>query len=107
MKKSISLFNRVLLIASGILLLISIFVPLWQIQLDAPQYPEGLTLKIFANKLGGDVEIINGLNHYIGMKTLHAQDFIEFQILIYIVLFFAVFAFITAFLKSKKLKSRI
>ncbi len=103
MKKTISLFNRVLLIASGILLLISIFVPLWQIQLDAPQYPEGLTLKIFANKLGGDVEIINGLNHYIGMKTLHAQDFIEFQILIYIVLFFAVFAFITAFLKSKKL----
>lgn len=47
--------------------------------------PEGLGLSIYANKLGGDVDIINGLNHYIGMKTLHAEEFIEFTVLPYII----------------------
>lgn len=40
----------------------------------APQYPEGLLMYINANSLTGDVNIINGLNHYIGMKTLHAKS---------------------------------
>ena len=60
---------RILLIIGGVLLVIVLFVPLWQIQLSAPQYPEGLILKIYPHKLGGNVNIINGLNHYIGMKT--------------------------------------
>jgi copper chaperone NosL len=55
----------------------------------APQYPEGLVLQIFANKLAGDVDVVNGLNHYIGMKTLHADDFAEFKILPYILIFFS------------------
>ena len=29
-----------------------IFVPLWRIELAAPQYPEGLFLLIYPNKLG-------------------------------------------------------
>ncbi len=64
---------------AAVLLVISLLVPIWQIDLDAPQYPEGLRLLIWANKIAGDVEIINGLNHYIGMKTLHSEDFIEFR----------------------------
>ena len=66
-----------------------LFVPLWRIELSAPQYPEGLSLLIFPNKLAGNVDIINGLNHYIGMKTLHTADFIEFTVLRYIIIFFA------------------
>lgn len=53
--------------------------------LDAPQYPEGLMLEIWPNKIAGDVDIINGLNHYIGMKTLKTSDFIEFTVLPYII----------------------
>jgi copper chaperone NosL len=60
-------------------------VPLWSIDLIAPQYPEGLQLKIFPHGLGGDVEVINGLNHYIGMRTLHSEDFPEFTLLPYII----------------------
>ena len=81
--------SKVLLIISAALLIISIFYPIWRIELDAPQYPEGLALLIYSNKLGGDVEIINGLNHYIGMKTLHAEEFIEFTVLPYIIGFYA------------------
>ena len=29
----------------------------------------------YANKNWGDVEIINGLNHYIGMASLHTENF--------------------------------
>lgn len=66
-----------------------LFTPMWRIDLNAPQYPEGLKLLIFSNKLGGNVDIINGLNHYIGMKTLHTEDFVEFRVLPILIGFFA------------------
>lgn len=94
--KILSTFSRVVLLVSGLLFIGSIFVPMWKIELSAPQYPEGLVLKLHATKIAGDVDIINGLNHYIGMKTLHSEDFIEFKILPYILAGFALTAFIIA-----------
>lgn len=93
---------RIVLVICGLALLIVLFVPLWQIELAAPQYPEGLVLKMFPNKLAGNVDIINGLNHYIGMKTLHTKDFFEFTILPYLIGFFAVACFICAFINKQK-----
>jgi copper chaperone NosL len=100
---SLTLLSRSLLIIAGLALAVSIFVPIWRIDLDAPQYPEGLRLLIFADRLGGNVDIINGLNHYIGMKTLHADEFIEFTILPYIIGFYALFSIITAFSGKRKI----
>lgn len=49
-------------------------LPLWSIGLVAPQYPEGLGMLIRINTIGGfkdgDLQSINGLNHYIGMKEI-------------------------------------
>ena len=59
-------------------------LPLWHILLDAPQYPEGLEMKIWLNGLSGNIEQINGLNHYIGMKHIVIDDFREFKILPYV-----------------------
>ncbi len=98
----ISLLSKAMLVVAAILLAISIFVPLWYIDLDAPQYPEGLKLQIYPDKLAGDVDIINGLNHYIGMQTLHADNFIEFKVLPYIIGFFAVLSLIVALIGSRK-----
>lgn len=100
---SLSKLSKILLITSGIGLIISIFVPLWAIYLEAPQYPEGLGMFLHANKITGDYEIINGLNHYIGMKEIHQEDFWEFKILPYALGFFAALAFLTVFLNNKKL----
>ncbi len=103
MKKSkISIFSRGLLLLASVLLLSSIFFPLWRIELTAPQYPEGLVLQLHADKIAGNVDIINGLNHYIGMKTLHAENFFEFSVLKYIFIGFAVFGLIFTFIDSKK-----
>jgi copper chaperone NosL len=76
---------------------------MWRIDLDAPQYPEGLSLKIHATDIKGDVEIINGLNHYIGMKTLHKEDFPEFKILPYCIIFFVALFIISGFINRRKM----
>ncbi|MEO6948317.1 MAG: hypothetical protein ABI123_01700 [Ginsengibacter sp.] len=98
----LSVLSKVISAICGLALIAVLFVPLWQIELSAPQYPEGLVLKMYPNKLGGNVDVINGLNHYIGMKTLHAENFLEFTILPYIIGFFAAFCFLIVFINRKK-----
>lgn len=98
----ISSLSKILLVTAGIFLIGSLFFPIWRIELDAPQYPEGLVLLLWANKIAGDVEIINGLNHYIGMKTLHTENFFEFTVLPYIISFFALFSLVVLFINRKK-----
>lgn len=102
LENSMSKTNRLLVAIAGLALIIVLFVPLWQIDLIAPQYPEGLVLIIYPHKLGGNVDIINGLNHYIGMKTLHTKDFFEFVILPYCIIFFVLSFLLTAILGKKK-----
>jgi copper chaperone NosL len=99
----ISTLSKGVLLLVMVLLVSSIFVPMWRIELSAPQYPEGLVLKLHADKIAGDVDIINGLNHYIGMKTLHKEDFVEFTVLPYIFVFFGVFALVTAIIAKKNI----
>lgn len=94
-------YPRFLLLFSAILMPLVVFLPIWRIELDAPQYPEGLKLLIHANDIKGDLDIINGLNHYIGMKTMHKEDFIEFTILPYAIIAFAV-VFLIGFLINKR-----
>lgn len=93
--------SRILAIICSLGLIAVLFVPLWQIELSAPQYPEGLVLKIYPDKLSGDVDVINGLNHYIGMRTLHAKDFVEFTILPYIIGALALFGLLSALINRK------
>ena len=94
---------RIIVVVAALLLAGAIFLPIWQIQLAAPQYPEGLLLKIFAKGLGGNVDIVNGLNHYIGMHTLHSKDFIEFTLLPYIIGTLVLLGLIAAFINKKRI----
>ncbi len=87
---------------ASVLFFCSLLVPMWKIDLVAPQYPEGLVLRLHADKIGGDVEIINGLNHYIGMKTLHTENFIEFKIIPYIMIAFGLASLAMAIFGRRK-----
>ncbi|MBW8359723.1 MAG: hypothetical protein K0M63_08000 [Weeksellaceae bacterium] len=98
---SLKKVTRILLAVCGVALVVAIFVPLWSIYLQAPQYPEGLAMYLWPNKITGEYEIINGLNHYIGMKTIHPEDFWEFKVLPYALGFFALLCLLTAFLNRK------
>lgn len=101
MKNKISTTSKILLAVLAIAVFAIIFLPIWSIYLDAPQYPEGLAMHIWANTLTGDVEIINGLNHYIGMNTIHVEDFVEFVVLPYILAAYALL-FIVAIIVGRK-----
>ena len=75
---------RVLVLAAGFLLPIALFFPLWEITMFAQMFPEGIRMSIFAHKLvggnnGADLQGINILNHYIGMREIRAQDFPEMK----------------------------
>src|SRR5690606_19415142 len=75
-----------ILMILGSAMMLSLFVfPMWNIQLGAPQYPDPLGIDIYVNGLKGenefDIQNIDGLNHYIGMKTLPKPDeMMEFSV---------------------------
>src|SRR5829696_9415151 len=98
-----SLRSRILIAIGALTMIIMYFVPAWSIYLIAPQYPEGLSMQIWLNKITGQVDIINGLNHYIGMKHINASMFPEFDFLVYIVGFFIAFGLAVAISGKRKL----
>jgi copper chaperone NosL len=94
--KKITNISRFLIAFSAITMLGAYSFPLWRIDLWAPQYPEGLSMQIWHNRLAGDVDIINGLNHYIGMRHIEQEMFPEFKILPYLIIFFVAFGLVVS-----------
>lgn len=72
--------RRYLFLAALVLLPVFFFPALhiWEMRMWAPQYREGLTLRIYTNEIRGDVDKINTLNHYVGMHAIRNEDFREF-----------------------------
>jgi copper chaperone NosL len=102
MNNKLSIASRILVaFASGALIAV-FFLPVWRIDLFAPQYPEGLMMNIWINGLSGDVDVINGLNHYIGMKHITVAMFPEFKFLPYVVGFFMLLGMIVAVTGKRK-----
>jgi len=101
--KKMSNTSRILIALGALTMIIIFFVPVWSIYLIAPQYPEGLSMQIWLDKITGQVEIINGLNHYIGMKHIKVEMFPEFGFLIYILGGFILFALVVALTGNRKL----
>jgi copper chaperone NosL len=83
--KKLKPISRILILISALSMISAYYVPLWEILMWAPQYPEGLEMKIWIDNLTGDVRIISALNHYIGMKHIEVSMFPEFRYMIYIV----------------------
>ena len=98
-----SLSSRIIIAVASLSLIATFFLPVWFIFLIAPQYPEGLTMHIWLNQLTGQIEIINGLNHYIGMKHIKAEMFPEFSYLAYIIGFFILYGLFVAITGKRKL----
>ena len=75
--------TRVLVALAAFSMAVVYVLPLWHIGLEAPQYPEGIGLYIAVDKIVGekppDLNSINGLNHYIGMKAIEPDDIPELR----------------------------
>ena len=85
--RPLNIASRLVLLLAALAVAVSVLFPLWQLHLLAPQYAEGLRLDIYAWKIqggglnGNDLNEINNLNHYIGMKSIHQADFNEMQVM--------------------------
>ncbi len=96
--------ERGLILLAALLLLPVFFLPvlpIWQMRMHAPQYPEGLTLTIYSNTIKGDVDKINTLNHYVGMHQITPTDFKEFTYLPQLLTCFGLMALIAAIVNRR------
>jgi copper chaperone NosL len=99
--------SRYLLAFASIILVLTFFFPLWTIDLNAPQYPEGLGIRIWLDQISGlkpnDLQSINGLNHYIGMKVIDPDSIPELKIMPFIIAFMIAFGLFNVYKGNKKL----
>jgi len=103
MQNKLTTLTRIVAATGALLLLLAIVLPVWRIELSAPQYPEGLVLQIYSHKLGGDVEVVNGLNHYIGMRPFSEETFPELHYLPWLIGALALLVWVTAWTRSRSL----
>jgi copper chaperone NosL len=99
--KKLKTISRIFITLSALLMISAYFTPLWRILMWAPQYPEWLGLKIWINNITGDLNTINGLNHYIGMKHIRVEMFPEFTYLPFIVGSIIAFGLVTAVINRR------
>lgn len=96
--------ERRLIVLAALVLLPVFFLPvlhIWEMRLWAPQYSEGLKLTIYTNTIKGDLQNINILNHYVGMKAITPSDFKEFQYMPQALTGFGVLALLAALLNRR------
>jgi hypothetical protein len=102
-KGKLSPISRILLLSGAVLLAVSAFLPWWGLALAAPQYPEGLSIIVYPSKLVGELDILNNLNHYIGMAKISEEGFPELQFIPYIIFGMAAVILLSALLGSRKI----
>jgi copper chaperone NosL len=82
---------RLLLLAAALLLIPAWSTPLWSIRIVAPQYNDGLGMYIGVRDIVGhtehDIQNINILNHYIGMKPIVPAEVSPLEVMPYVLLF--------------------
>lgn len=96
---------RILLFLAGLLLLALFRYPMWRITLLAPQYPDGVHMHIYINKIGGKtpgtLQNVNILNHYIGMKPIEPDTIPELKYFPYFLIAFTTLAMLFALIDQK------
>ncbi|MDO8530781.1 MAG: cytochrome C [Dehalococcoidia bacterium] len=90
-----------LLIAAAALIGASLLFSFWGMNLRAPQYPGGLKARIYITHLAGDIQELNGLNHYIGMMNLNQAAALERSLAVYLIPTFALLTLAAAFVRLR------
>ena len=97
--------SKVLMIIGPLFLLGLFLFPLWNIRLEAPQYPIPLGMDIYFNKISdeqpNDVKNINLMNHYVGMKEI-PEHLPEFDIFPPVVVGMVVLGVVIGFFGNRK-----
>lgn len=89
------------LLIARVLILVSLFLPYWHMELHAPQYPDNLHLTAYVNHLTGDVAEIDGLNHYIGMRPLDEAAQLERAIGVFVLIAMVVLLELASYIHNR------
>lgn len=84
--------SRITMVVVALALVPALFLPVWEITLHAPQYPDGLSVEIYSHTVKGDLQEVNTLNHYIGMQEISPDEFPEFNFIPFFLIRFLAFA---------------
>jgi hypothetical protein len=99
-------FPRILFITGSLSLLLIFIAPIWRITLEAPQYPGGITMYIWINKLGGKtkgtLQNINILNHYVGMQSIEPESIPELKYFPIVIITMSILGVITGFINNPR-----
>jgi hypothetical protein len=90
-----------LLAGSTLLLLISLLLPYWVLRLDAPQFPDGLTITAYVNRLEGDVGELEGLNHYVGLGSFEDAAVLERSVALFAIVGLALLLVAALYIHSR------
>ncbi|HPF11607.1 MAG TPA: hypothetical protein PKW08_09585 [Flavobacteriaceae bacterium] len=96
--------NSIMLLASVSILGLFLF-PLWNITLEAPQYPIPLGMDIYINDFADanphDIKNINLMNHYVGMKYI-PESIPEFKIFPAVIIVMSIIGLFLSFKANHK-----
>jgi copper chaperone NosL len=98
-------YQQILMAIAGLLLIPVFWLPLWSIRIVAPQYNDGLGMFIGLRDIWGhtqhDIQNINILNHYIGMKPIVVSEVDVLAIMPWVVGALLVTALVVALLNRR------
>ena len=84
------------------------FFPVWKISLTVPQYPKEIFIRIWISKIENGskkaMEIMNVLNHNIGMKKIDPEAIPELSYFPWVLGILILFGLIMAFLKKRSFR---
>jgi hypothetical protein len=97
--------SKIMMITGSLLLLGLFAFPLWNITLEAPQYPIPLGMDIYINKFADvhefDIKNINLMNHYVGMQYI-PESIPEFKVFPVVIGVMAVLGVVTGIFGNYK-----
>ncbi|MBR9998121.1 MAG: hypothetical protein KFF73_04080 [Cyclobacteriaceae bacterium] len=98
---------RIIFITGSLSLLLVFTAPIWRITLEAPQYPDGVTLYIWINKLDGKtrgtLQNINILNHYVGMQEINPESIPELKYFPIVIIVMSALGVLAGILNNRRL----
>lgn len=98
-----------ILFLSGVIILGGLFVfPVWKISLTVPQYPKEIFIRIWISKIENGskkaIEIMNVLNHNIGMKEIDPGTIPELRYFPWILAILILSGLVVGFAKSRSIR---
>jgi hypothetical protein len=109
MNKAMAVFRFLILIAAGVLIIVSMKYPMWYMYLDSNNFPKGIGMAVWAthpgdpedvDELDGGLKEINVLNHYIGMAEISKENMPIFSVLPVVLVIAAILCIVTAFVRK-------